>query len=76
MSATWPVRITQFGASKEKAEAYNQALSDAAPYRAELENKNEALREALDRLARLGNEPYFGNSIGNEIAKAALKLTD
>jgi hypothetical protein len=28
--------------------------------------------EALDRLARLGNEPDYGNSIGNQIAQAAL----
>lgn len=28
--------------------------------------------EALDRLARLGNEPNYGNSNGNVIARAAL----
>lgn len=27
---------------------------------------------ALDRLARLGNEPYYGNSKGNEIARTTL----
>ena len=26
----------------------------------------------LERLARLGNEPEYGNSIGNQIARAAL----
>ena len=30
------------------------------------------LIEALEKLARLGNEPHYGNSIGNEIAKKAL----
>jgi len=30
------------------------------------------LEAALDKLARLGNEPDFGNSRGNEIARAAL----
>ena len=33
----------------------------------------DRLREALDKLARLGNEPEFGNSIGNDIARAALE---
>lgn len=30
------------------------------------------LREALEQLARLGNEPQYGNSVGNRIAQAAL----
>lgn len=30
------------------------------------------LVEALERLARLGNGDQYGNSIGNDIAKAAL----
>ncbi len=30
------------------------------------------LRAALDRLARLGNEPHLGNSTGNIIAREAL----
>jgi len=34
------------------------------------------LREALEKLARLGNEPHYGNSIGNEIAKQALASPD
>jgi len=32
-------------------------------------------RVALDKLARLGYEPYFGNSDGNIIALNALELT-
>lgn len=31
------------------------------------------LLEALEKLAKLGNEPYYGNSIGNEIALDALR---
>ena len=34
------------------------------------------LREALEKLARLGNEPHYGNSTGNEIAKQALTSPD
>lgn len=32
----------------------------------------DELVEALERLARLGNGNNYGNSIGNEIARAAL----
>ncbi len=28
--------------------------------------------KALNELARLGNEPYYGNSVGNMIARKAL----
>ena len=34
----------------------------------------DAAKRALDELARLGNEPHFGNSDGNLIAQAALKV--
>lgn len=33
---------------------------------------SEGMEKALDRLARLGNEPMMGNSIGNQIAQEAL----
>ena len=39
---------------------------------ATLAAENKELREALDRLARLGNEPLYGNSVGNVIAQHAL----
>ena len=38
----------------------------------EVQAENEALREALEKLSRLGNGDQYGNSIGNEIARAAL----
>ena len=31
-------------------------------------------REALEKLARLGNEPHYGNSIGNRVAQEALGI--
>lgn len=31
------------------------------------------VRVYLEKLARLGNEPHYGNSVGNEIAKQALQ---
>lgn len=38
-----------------------------------LQKVNEILTEAMEKLARLGNEPMLGNSIGNRIAQDALK---
>lgn len=41
-----------------------------------LEAENKRLREALEELARLGgSNGEYGNSIGNQIAKAALAQT-
>ena len=36
----------------------------------------EEMREALEKLAKLGNGDQYGNSVGNEIARAALKLLE
>jgi hypothetical protein len=49
----------------------DQVEQATAGLRAEVER----LRAALEKLARLGNEPYYGNSEGNMIARAALKET-
>lgn len=38
-----------------------------------LHEVNAELVEALEKLARLGNEPMYGNSIGNTIAQEALQ---
>lgn len=38
----------------------------------QLQLENQKMRDALDRLARLGNKPNFGNSKGNDIAREAL----
>ena len=43
--------------------------------RDQLQAANGELIKALDKLARLGNEPNFGNSIGNTIAIEALQST-
>ncbi len=52
----------------EAAEALEFQSANIVSLRAE----NARLREALERLARLGAEPYYGNSDGNMIARAAL----
>lgn len=38
-----------------------------------LQKINQILIEAMEKLARLGNEPMLGNSIGNKIAQDALE---
>ena len=43
---------------------------------AALAEQNEKMREALQKLACLGNGEQYGNSIGNCIAQAALSLPD
>ena len=40
-----------------------------------LERRLTVAREALESLAKLGNEPNYGNSIGNSIAPQAFTLT-
>ncbi len=49
-------------------------IADLTAKLAECQAREEKLREALDRLARLGNGPHYGNSVGNDIAKEALAL--
>ena len=43
---------------------------------AALAEQNEKMREALQKLACLGNGEQYGNSIGNCIAQEALSLPD
>ena len=38
-----------------------------------IRTENARYKTALERLARLGNEPELGNSLGNRIAQQALK---
>jgi hypothetical protein len=51
------------------------ALRALAAERDALQAQNARMREALEKLARLGAEPYYGNSDGNMIARAALGET-
>ena len=54
---------------KGKAEVWEDAARAA-------QARVEALEGALDKLARLGNEPHYGNSDGNVIAQKALAATE
>lgn len=51
-----------------------QAVADHVTARCELAAQNEAMREALHKLACLGNGDQFGNSVGNTLAQEALNL--
>ena len=51
--------------------------NDAAQYALaaiDMKKQMDRYREALNKLARLGNEPRYGNSIGNRIAQDALGI--
>jgi hypothetical protein len=49
------------------------ALRSLAAERDALKDENARMKEVLERLARLGNEPHYGNSDGNIIARAELE---
>ena len=49
-----------------------ECLEEAAAELCRLDALNAELVEALEKLARLGNGDSYGNSIGNDIAIAAL----
>lgn len=54
---------------QDKIDVFTQEIyTDQRQQIAALRTRCEGYRVALDRLARLGNEPLLGNSIGNEIA--------
>ena len=55
---------------------YLKLIAEQAEQITMLKAKNERLREALEKLARLGNGDQYGNSIGNEIAQQAIKQTE
>ena len=51
----------------------NECSTDDVISQEDIENKVSIMMNALHQLARLGNEPRFGNSIGNCIAIDALR---
>ena len=48
-------------------------LHQCVDMRREAANRIVVLEAALDRLSKLGNEPHYGNSTGNVIARIALE---
>jgi len=63
------IRDTQLRIAKEK-------LEEQYAFATKCVNKISFYRAALDKLARLGNEPHYGNSDGNCIARKALEQSD
>ena len=64
------------GLMQSSLEGDTQRISELLDERDELAAQNQQFRLALDKLARLGNEPYLGNSLGNKIAAEALSISD
>lgn len=65
---------TSMAVNAEYAQACNPAaIRELLDRLQKAEAENERLREALERLARLGNGRLYGNSEGNMIARAALE---
>ena len=59
------VNVMDLPEVKELVIAFNERCK-------ELHRERERYREALDKLAKLGNGDRYGNSVGNEIAIRAL----
>lgn len=76
MAAMWlgrlPATVANVGVL---ADLLRRVAAESAADRDALAAQVERLREALTRLAVLGNEPLPGNSTGNRIAQAALADT-
>ncbi len=60
-------------ADEEKWEARAISLRQCANECERQAERIEQLEAAMDKLARLGNEPHYGNSDGNTIARKALE---
>ena len=67
-----PDKVTERRAKSVKKWAKDREASLPVGYE-KLKTENEKYRKALDKLARLGNEPDYGNSTANCIAREALK---
>jgi hypothetical protein len=70
--------LVREGVNKHRARDIEQWMNEEVALAvekatAELRAEVERLRAVLKKLARLGNEPYYGNSEGNMIARNALK---
>jgi len=68
---TQPEALRLSDAIDNRTHTYGDVDAAAAELR-RLHDVNQVLVEALNKLARLGNEDQFGNSEGNMIARAAL----
>jgi hypothetical protein len=80
-------RIEELKADNERLRAQSEANAEHAKLANYNQNQcrkalksanadNELLRDALDKLARLGNEPHYGYGDGNVIALEALAAVE
>ena len=70
------LKDTNLDLSESEYEVFERCESRSPQCGAALLEKVKRYELALDKLARLGNEPHYGNSVGNVIAKQALAETE
>jgi septal ring factor EnvC (AmiA/AmiB activator) len=62
----------KLAASEQTADINGAALVETQEELFAMKQQRDELAAALEKLARLGNEPHYGNSIGNQIARDVL----
>jgi len=70
------MRGTEVSEFIDSAYTWQERATKAEAEVERLKTENAKLRAALNKLARLGNEPNYGNSDGNMIARQALAELD
>ena len=76
MSVEREMSLAEWCAKLPSLHLVNRELITLNKQLAALAEQNEKMREALQKLACLGNGEQYGNSIGNCIAQEALSLPD
>ena len=74
MSVEREMSLAEWCAKLPSQHVVNRELATLTKQLAALAEQNEKFREALQKLACLGNGEQYGNSIGNCIAQEALSL--
>ena len=76
MSVEREMSLAEWCAKLPSQHVVNRELATLTKQLAALAEQNEKMREALQKLACLGNGEQYGNSIGNCIAQEAISLPD
>lgn len=71
--AVLPIGAKVYG--PDVVEALRTQIAELTRTNLEQAAQIEAYLTVLERIAKLGNEPHYGNSLGNEIARKALSIT-
>lgn len=71
-----PAQNCEYGTAEYIAACNPAAMREVLDHIAKQATEIARLRAVLEKLARLGNGDSYGNSIGNDIARAALTTKD